>query len=38
MDALVLEVPAEQLGWVFALLIAGVFVLIVAAVAFWLSR
>ena len=38
MDAFVLNVPAEQLGWVLALLIAGVFVLIVAAVAFWLSR
>jgi hypothetical protein len=29
---------SEQMGWVLALIVGGVFVLIVVVVAFWLSR
>jgi hypothetical protein len=37
-EVLTLDMPAEQMGWVLALVVAGVFVLIVAVVVFWLSR
>jgi hypothetical protein len=38
MDALVLDIPAERLGWLLAAMVAGLFLLIVAVVAFWMSR
>jgi|HubBroStandDraft_4_1064222.scaffolds.fasta_scaffold21858_2 hypothetical protein len=37
-EVLTLDMPAKQMGWVLALVVAGVFVLIVAVVVFWLSR
>jgi hypothetical protein len=38
MEVLTLDTPVEQMGWVLALVVAGVFLLIVAVVAFWLPR
>ena len=37
-EALRLDAPADETGWILALLVAGVFLLIVAAVAYWLWR
>jgi hypothetical protein len=33
-----LDAPAEEMGWMLALAVAGVFMVIVIAVAYWLSR
>jgi hypothetical protein len=37
-EALRLDAPADEIGWILALAIAGVFLLIVAVFALWLRR
>ena len=38
MDVLVLDMPAEQMGWLLAFIAAIIFLLIVAIIAFWFLR